>query len=475
VLDVLHGQTPVYFARNTGREFFQFYWTALVIKIFGTGVTFFSLKLGTVLAGLLTLPYVYLLGKEYANRRVGLLAVVFTGLASWANIISRLGLRFPLYPLFVAPALFYMLRGLRRRSRNDFIWSGLALGIGLHGYTSFRIVPLLIVIGFVLFMLHKQTGDDRRKALTGLVVITMISLVIFIPLLRYAVNNPEMFAYRTLTRVGSLEQPLPGPAWQIFLQNLWNAITMFNYSDGEIWVHSVIHRPALDLVSGGLFIIGLVLLVIRYITRRTWQDLFIFLSIPILMLPSILSLAFPGENPSLNRTAGAIIPVFLIIALAVDSLMASMEAKLSGFFGKIVGFTVAIILVVLSGVQNYDLVFNQYYTVYQRSTWNTSEMGKVIQEFAGSGGSLSSAWLVGYPYWVDSRVLGFTAGYPGHDYAIWPEQFKDTLAVSGPKLFLVNLQDTTDLVLLSELYPTGEFTIYQSKVDSKNFIIFKVP
>ncbi len=475
VLDVLHGQTPVYFARNTGREFFQFYWTVLVIKLFHTGVTFYSLKLGTVLAGLLTLPYVYLLGKEYAGRRVGLLAVIFTGIASWANIISRLGLRFPLYPLFVAPALFYLLRGLRRRSRNDFIWSGLALGIGLHGYTSFRIVPILIVVGFVLYLLHKQTGDDRRKALTGLVVISLVSLVIFIPLLRYAVNHPDMFAYRTMTRVGSLEQPLPGPAWQIFLQNLWKAITMFNYDDGEIWVHSIVHRPALDMAAGALFIIGLVLLAIRYITRRTWQDLFIVLSIPILMLPSILSLAFPGENPSLNRTAGAIVPVFLVIALAMDSLMASLEAKLPGILGKVIGFVVALILVVMSTFQNYDLVFNQYYPRYQQSTWNTSEMGAVIQDFAASGGSLNSAWLVGYPYWVDSRVLGFTAGYPGHDYAIWPEQFKDTVAIPGPKLFLVNLQDTSDLVLLSGLYPAGEFSIYPSKVNSKNFIIFKVP
>jgi hypothetical protein len=475
VLDVLHGQTPVYFARNTGREFFQFYWTALIIKLFHTGVTFFSLKLGTVLAGLLTLPYVYLLGKEYANRRVGLLAVLFTGLAYWPNVISRLGLRFPLYPLFLAPALFYMLRGLRRRSRNDFIWSGLALGIGLHGYTSFRIVPVLIVIGFILFLLHKQTADDRRRAVVGLAVIALISLVIFIPLLRYAVNNPEMFAYRTMTRVGSLEQPLPGPASLIFLQNLGKAITMFNYSDGEIWVHSVTFRPALDMVSAALFIIGLVLLSIRYITRRNWRDLFMILSIPILMLPSILSLAFPGENPSLNRTAGAIIPVFLIIALALDSLMASIQTRLSGGFGKVTGFIMACILVISSGVQSFDLVFNQYYPVYLRSTWNTSEMGEVIREFAASGGSLDSAWLVGYPYWVDSRVVGITAGYAGHDYAIWPEQFAATLDVPGPKLFLVNPQDTNSLALLAELYPSGDIAIYQSAVDSKNFYIFKVP
>ena len=215
-------------------------------------------------------------------------------MAYWANVISRLGLRFPFYPLFVAPALFYMLRGLRRKSRNDFIWSGLALGIGLHGYTSFRIVPLLIVVGFILFLLHKQTADARRMAVAGLVRDHDDLIVVFIPLLRYAVNNPDMFSYRTMTRVGSLEQPLPGPAFQIFLQNLWNAITMFNYSDGEIWVHSVTFRPALDLVSAGCFHHWLGLLVMRYVSRRTWQDLFIILSIPILMLPSIFSLAFPG-------------------------------------------------------------------------------------------------------------------------------------------------------------------------------------
>jgi 4-amino-4-deoxy-L-arabinose transferase-like glycosyltransferase len=475
VLDVLNGQTPVYFARNTGREFFQFYWTALVIKLFNTGVTFYSLKLGTVLAGLLTLPYVYLLGKEYANRRVGLLAVLFTGLAYWPNVISRLGLRFPFYPLFVAPALFYFLRGLRRRSRNDFVWSGLALGIGLHGYTSFRIVPALLVVGIILYLLHKQTAAARKRAVAGLAIIALISLVIFIPLLRYAVDNPEMFAYRTMTRVGSLEQPLPGPASLIFLQNLWKAITMFNYSDGEIWVHSVTFRPALDLVCAAVFILGLSLLVMRYVTRRSWQDLFIILSIPILMLPSIFSLAFPGENPSLNRTAGAIIPVFLIIALGLDSLMASIQAKISGALGRVTAYSVTAILVIISGTLNFDLVFNQYYPVYLTSTWNTSEMGEVIQDFADDGGSLDSAWLVGYPYWVDSRVVGITAGYAGHDYAIWPEQFPDTLAIPGPKLFLINPQDTNAMLLLTELYPSGDITIYQSKVDTKNFYIFKVP
>ena len=73
-------------------------------------------------------------------------ALLFAGIAYWPNVISRVGLRFPLYPLFVAPTLFYLLRGLRTRNRNDFILSGIALGIGLHGYSPIRILPFVVVM-----------------------------------------------------------------------------------------------------------------------------------------------------------------------------------------------------------------------------------------------------------------------------------------------------------------------------------------
>ena len=51
------------------------YWTLLVSWFFGTGLSFMSLKIGTVLLGLLTLPYMYLLGKEIGGKRVGLFAL----------------------------------------------------------------------------------------------------------------------------------------------------------------------------------------------------------------------------------------------------------------------------------------------------------------------------------------------------------------------------------------------------------------
>jgi len=475
VWDVLHGETRIFFPRNTGREALQMYLTAAIIQVFGTGYSFLSLKIGTVLAGLLTLPFMYFLGKEVGNRRIGILAVAFAGIAYWPNMISRIGLRFPLSPLFVAPTLYYLLRGIRKSNRNDFILSGLFLGIGLHGYTPIRILPLLVVVAVGLYLLHRQSRGLRRQTLWSLGVLTLVALIVFLPLARFALENPDLFSFRSLSRLGSVERPLPAPAGEIFLKNLWNAMTMFAWDDGEIWVTSVTHRPALDIVSAVLFYTGGLLLLIRYIRNRHWLDIFLLLSVPILLLPSILSLAFPAENPSLNRMSGAIVPVFLIVAISLDGLMSSLEKKLDPMRGPRLAWGMAVVLFLLALLQNYNLVFDEYYQVYRQSAWNTSEMGKVIQQFSRSVGSPDTAWVIAYPHWVDTRLVGINAGYPTKDYAIWSDKLAETIGDPRAKLFLVKPDDAQGLQALRSLYPQGVLQEYISQVEYHNFSMFFVP
>ena len=337
VYDVLQGQTRIFFERNTGREAFQFYLTALVAKVFGTGVSFTSLKLGTLLCGLATLPFIYLLGKETAGRGAGLIAVTLAAVAYWPNVITRVALRFSLYPLITAPVLYFLLRGLRTQRRNDFILAGLALGIGLHTYTPVRILPFVVLTAIGLYWLHQRHPIPRRQALLGLLIVALISLTVFLPLGRYALDHPDQFAFRAFSRLGDWERPLEAPAWQVFFQNLWNALRMFNWSNGEIWPVSIPYRPALDVVTGAFFILGVVLTGCRYFSQRRWQDLFLLLSIPLLLLPSILSLAFPSENPALNRTSGAMIPVFVIAGMGLFSFIDALRHALGGRGGLAVG------------------------------------------------------------------------------------------------------------------------------------------
>ena len=135
----------------------------------------------------------------------------------------------------------------------------------------------------------------------------------------------------------------------------------------------------------------------------------------------------------------------------------------------------AVVLIAFSASQNYDLVFNQYQSVYELSSWNTSEMGQVISDFADSVGAPDTAWVVAFPHWVDTRLVGINAGYPQRDYAISPENIVDTFAEPRAKLFLVKPDDEDGLHTLQQVYPQGVLQTHDSKVEYHDFYMFFVP
>jgi len=371
----------------------------------------------------------------------------------------------------VAPTLLFLIRGLRTQNRNDLILAGIFLGLGLHGYSPFRIVPILVVIAFGIYIMHVKSSEQRQQAVFWLLLIVIVSVFVFSPLLRYWIAYPDLFGYRAFTRLGSIETALPKPAWQIFISNMYKGLLMFNWDDGEIQTHSVLHRPALDLISAALFLLGVLLLIVRYIRQKDWRDLFLLVSVPVLIQPSVLSLAFPGENPALNRAGGASVVVFVIAALALDGLVSSFGSELKR---KIIAYSMVVVLLAGIGYSNYDLVFNQFGEAFKAASWNTSEMGQVIKDFETKYGQTDTVWVMPFPYWVDTRLPGVWAGIPNRDFAMWSYQLSDSLAYPSPKMFIYWNADTETENILKELYPNGEVTRYTSAFPGKDFYIFLV-
>lgn len=485
VLRVLAGQTNIFFPNNGGREALQIYMVAALHYLLGIEINFIALKIVSSLVGFLSLPLLYMLGKEIANRRVGLLAMAFAGVAYWPNVVSRHGLRLPFYFLFTALVMLFLVRGLQRKQRNDFIWLGVALGASLYGYSADRILPILVAAGIAIFLLNEKlkrnTAEVRggQQILWYFLISLVLASVIFLPMLRYFLEQPEAFLYRTMTRISSVEQPLPEPAWLIFLKNSLRALAMVSWSNGEVWTTSIPYRPALDLVAGGLFWGGAALALVDTLRHRRWISLFLLISIPVLMVPSILSLAFPAENPNLYRTGGAIIPIFLLVGLAMDGLMTTLENGLVGLgmvYRKwMVSWSLALFLLCISAFQCYDLVFNQYRTLYQLSAWNTSDMGAVVRNFTGTIGPVENVWLMGYPYWVDARLVGINAGYPLRNFALFPAEVKQIPENEQAKLFLLNSEDHVAIEALQQRFPQGVLTAYHSETPGKDFDLFYVP
>jgi hypothetical protein len=273
---------------------------------------------------------------------------------------------------------------------------------------------------------------------------------------------------------------LPGNPLEIFLSNTWNAMRMFGWDNGDVWTFSVPHHPALDTISAALCYMGMGLLLIRYVCKRSWLDLFLLLSVPMLMLPSILSLAFPKENPVPSRTSGAIVPVFVMVGIALESLLSTLWERLvrtgvPRLYGAVAVAGLGIGLFLFAANDNYDLVFNQYRKSYELQSWNSTEMGLVYRDFATTIGSPDTFWQVGYPYWVDSRLICIVAGYTDRNCVVMPDELSTTLTETRAKLFILNIKDVDSLAMLQQLYPQGTAQEYQSKYPTKNFLMFFVP
>lgn len=468
VKDVLDGEYRVFFPRNTGRESLQFFITAAIASWTDLGLSFMSLKVGTALIGLFGLPFIYLLGREIGTKRLGFFAVFLAGISYWLNVTSRIGLRFPLYPSLAAPAIYFFIRGMRRGDRNSLLLSGIFLGLGLHGYSPFRIVPFAISLGCLLYFLQMPSKARLLSSLEALFVIGLTSFLVFLPLARYVASDPMMFSYRALTRMTGLETLIPDSAIWIFLKNNLDALLMFNVDNGGIWVHSIPGRPALDTISGGLFLFGLIVLALKIFIQRNWIDLYLLLLIPVFLLPSTLSIAFPSENPSLNRTGAAAISVFLIAAMALDRISVAILRH-----SRKLAFVFISMVLAFTGMLNYDLVFNQFKEQFLANAWNTSEIGADIRYFSDLGNDVSNAYVIPYPYWVDTRLVGIQAGFPEKDFALTLDHIDVVVPMLGEKLFIFKENDLATLEKLQKLFPTSYMELRESSIPNKNYWIMR--
>lgn len=489
VYDVLTGARPIFFTRNTGREAFQFYLTAGLVRWTPLEVSHLALKVGTALFGLLTVPATYLLGKELYGRRVGAIAAFLFAISFWHVAISRVGLRFPFTAAFATPALYFLLRAVRQNRRNDWLAAGMLLGLGLHTYTAMRIVPLLFILvvalhvaGDVAQLLRaRRAGGDglelrpvtlQRSFWENAVVGLGGALLLFLPLLRYMSEAPDNFWFRAASR--AQEAMPPAEVWATFWLNVKNALLMFNYRGDVVPMNTVPESPVLDPITGGLFVLGAAILLWRLFARRKMDAAITLSSLFVFLLPSILSLAFPEENPSVVRSGGAI-PLVMIMA-ALPLAMLATEIRRTVGWQRRLGWLLGLVLLLGALVSNYNWYFHSYDENIRRSIWNATEMGAELRAFENRGGDLDNAYHIAYPHWVDTRNIGINAGrVTWHNAVTDLGQIAAHAEMPGAKLYLLFPVDEAALKVLRELYPQGILRLHVTERPGKQFLVFEVP
>ncbi|MBI5030183.1 MAG: glycosyltransferase family 39 protein [Chloroflexi bacterium] len=497
VNDLLTGHYPVFFVRNTGREPMQFYVTAALLKLFDLPLKHIALKVGTALIGCLTIFATFLLAREMFDDWIGILAAFFVATMHWATAIARMGLRYPYTPLFAALSLYFVWRAMKYHKRNDFIIAGLVMGAGLYGYIPSRNIPLVALGVLALWAIFEgwQRKINWKRPVQNIALMLSGILVVFMPLLRYSLDFPEMFWYRALTRVSDTEEPIRGSLFGIFASNLKNLALMFNVRGDEVWVTNISYQPTLDIVSGALIVLGVVLVIYLMIRFRKPTYLYLLAAFVAFLLPSALSLAFPNENPSLVRTGGAIPFAAILLALPLAAL-----GRRNPFSGKPVkeqkennqenGVLIlrenasrvetSLRWVLIGGIcatiiaLNYRWYFYDFDANYRHFAQNSSEVAAVMSKFADSKVDLRHAYFIGYPYWIDGRAIAINLGdVRWQNFSLNAKDWLNADHVN--RLYILHPSDLANLKTLKDHYPQGQTQVHLSRTPGKDFISFFVP
>ncbi|MFN2274666.1 MAG: hypothetical protein ACK2TX_07450, partial [Anaerolineales bacterium] len=86
-----------------------------------------------------------------------------------------------------------------------------------------------------------------------------------------------------------------------------------------------------------------------------------------------------------------------------------------------------------------------------------------------------TAHVVGYPYWMDTRLVAMNAGRATTDYAIWPDAFDELRNEPRAQLLLLNPDDVDSLEYLRTLFPQGSIRRWVSDLPGKDIVIFFIP
>ncbi len=171
------------------------------------------------------------------------------------------------------------------------------------------------------------------------------------------------------------------------------------------------------------------------------------------MLPSILALAFPNENPSPSRLGGAVVPIICIAVIGFQSFLTSLWKKCRSSAGKWAVAVLALLIVFLSARQNFTIVFDEYNRNYANATWNSKQIGEICKNFIDSVGTPETCYVSGLGNWVDTRLVAMVAGYPTADFALWPDNYEESLINPSAKLFIIKADQVEALAELQALYP----------------------
>ena len=326
-----NGQYKAFYPENNGREGLFINIQAASIALLGNtplALRIVSAKFGALTIGAVFLFLWLLLQNTSANNaialRIAFISSLFMSLSFWHLNFSRIGFRAITMPFFLILALTFLILALRNFSKSRlstfyFLSVGIFLGLGLHGYTPFRLMPLLFVAIFIILAVKKTFPVKMLFWRFCLLAITMT--LVFSPLLLHFIKNPNDFSNRH-NKIYFFQQEEPV---KTLLKTLKDYALMFNIKGDCNSRHNYICNPQLNYVAGIFFLIGFIGLWFKKL-RKSFDARYLwilYLGFFFTLLPAILA---SEGSPHALRSIGTIPFVFAFVGIGIEIAYQKIKA-----------------------------------------------------------------------------------------------------------------------------------------------------
>lgn len=306
-LRVLDGQHALFFAANNGREPGYIYLTALFVALLGRSAL--AVRVAAAVVGSVTTGLVYLMGRDWFDRRVGLLAAWMWAITVWPVHLSRIGLRPVLLPFGLALAAWLGALAYRRNKRWLWLTAGAAYGFSFYTYLAVRFTPILLLLMVAYLWWHVP----HHRYWPGLLWFGVGTAVLLLPWIILFMQQPDLI----LGRSGQVSILNPvvngGHVWQSLWPQFGRGLGMFIWRGDTILRHNPAGRPVFDLVMAVPFLAGVGWCVHNW---RRPAAMFLLLWTAVMLGPTILS----ADAPHFLRASGLLPAVLLLPAIGLSRL-----------------------------------------------------------------------------------------------------------------------------------------------------------
>jgi 4-amino-4-deoxy-L-arabinose transferase-like glycosyltransferase len=150
------------------------------------GLTSLAVRLVSVLAGVSTVIFTYLLTKKIFDKRVALLATFLVAIEPWSLFLSRGAFEANLALTLIVSGIYFLLRSL-----DDSRFCPLTLlllGLSVWTYNSARIFVPLLLLAFII--IYRNSLKDYLKNKKALISSSWLLLLFFVPMF-YQLLSPS--------------------------------------------------------------------------------------------------------------------------------------------------------------------------------------------------------------------------------------------------------------------------------------------